>query len=106
MTTVTETNRQVTPGPRAATQAALDVMLTEAAVEPGPAGRLLRPGPAARLAGSLARRPQRVARRVGGLATELARVAAGETRQVPGWAAVGSGSSRVPAHRSPTRRRR
>ena len=49
MTTVTETNRQVTPGPRAATQAALDVMLTDAAIEPGPAGRLVRPGPAARL---------------------------------------------------------
>ena len=44
MTTVTETNRQVTPGPRAATQAALDVMLTEAAVEPGPAARLATAG--------------------------------------------------------------
>ena len=83
MTATTDTDRQLAHGPRAATQAALDVMLTEAAVEPGAAARLLRPGTAARLAGSLARRPHRVARRVGGLGTELARVAAGASQLAP-----------------------
>jgi hypothetical protein len=56
MTTITDTDRQLAYGPRAATQAALEIMLTEAAVEPGAAARLVRPGAAARLAGSLARR--------------------------------------------------
>jgi poly[(R)-3-hydroxyalkanoate] polymerase subunit PhaC len=83
MTSTTDTDRQLAHGPRAATQAALDVMLTEAAVEPGAAARLVRPGTAARLAGSLARRPQRVARRVGGLGTELARVATGASQLAP-----------------------
>ncbi len=83
MTSTTDTDRQPAHGPRAATQAALDVMLTEAAVEPGAAARLVRPGTAARLAGSLARRPQRVARRVGGLGTELARVATGASQLGP-----------------------
>ena len=83
MTTITDTDRQLAYGPRAATQAALDVMLTEAAVEPGTAARLVRPGTAARLAGSLARRPQRVARRVGGFGAELGRVAAGASQLTP-----------------------
>jgi len=83
MTTVTQTNGQVANGPRAAAHAALEVMLTEAAMEPGTAARLLRPRAAARLAGSLARRPDRVARRVGGFGAELARVAAGTSQLSP-----------------------
>ena len=81
--TAAETNGRVAHGSRAATQAALDVMLTDAAIEPGIAARLVRPGAAARLAGSLARRPRRVARRVGGLARELAGVAAGASQLSP-----------------------
>jgi len=83
MTTVTQTNGQVANGPRAAAHAALDVMLTEAAMEPGTAARLVRPGAAARLAGSLARRPDRVARRAGGFSAEMARVAAGKSQLSP-----------------------
>jgi len=83
MTTVTQTNGQVANRPRAAAHAALDVMLTEAAVEPGTAARLVRPGAAARLAGSLARRPDRVARRAGGFSAEMARVAAGKSQLSP-----------------------
>ena len=83
MTTITDTDRQLAFGPRAATQAALDIMLTEAAIEPGTAARLVRPGTAARLAGSLARRPQRLARRVGGFGAELGRVAAGASQLTP-----------------------
>ena len=59
MTTVIQTNAHVATGPRAATHAALGVMLTDAAIEPRTAARLVRPGAAARLAGSLARRPDR-----------------------------------------------
>ncbi len=80
MTTVTQINGQVATGPRAAARAALDVTLTEAAMEPGTAARLVRPGAAARLAGSLARRSDRVARRVGGFGAEVARVAAGTSQ--------------------------
>jgi polyhydroxyalkanoate synthase len=58
-------------------------MLTDAAIEPGAAARLLRPGAAVRLAGGLAWRPQRVARRVGGFAGELARVATGGSQVSP-----------------------
>jgi polyhydroxyalkanoate synthase subunit PhaC len=73
----------VATGPRAATQAGLDVMLTDAAIEPGTAARLVRPGAAARLAGRLARRPERVARRAGGFGADLARIAAGNSQLTP-----------------------
>jgi polyhydroxyalkanoate synthase len=64
-----------------AAQAALDVMLTDAAV--GGPSRMPRPGAAARLAAGLARRPDRAARRVGGLGAELARVATGRSEARP-----------------------
>jgi len=71
------------PGTRAATRAGLDVMLTDAAVGPGAAGQLLKPAAAVRLAGGLVRRPERVARRVGGLGSELVRVAGGSSQIAP-----------------------
>ena len=70
-------------GSRAATRAALDVMLTDAAVGPSVAGRFLRPGTAGRVAAGLIRRPDRVARRVGGLGAELGRVALGSSEIGP-----------------------
>jgi polyhydroxyalkanoate synthase len=73
----TAAEEKTTPGTRAATRAALDVMLTDAAVGPGVAGRFLRPGTAGRIAAGLIRHPERVARRVGGLGAELGRVALG-----------------------------
>ena len=70
-------------GNRAATRAALDVMLTDAAIGPSVAGRFLRPGTAGRVAAGLIRRPHRVARRVGGLGAELGRVALGSSEVAP-----------------------
>lgn len=58
-----------------AARAALDVMLTDAAV--GGRSRFLSPGAAAGVAAGLARRPDRAARRVGRLGAELSRVARG-----------------------------
>src|SRR5215218_8929291 len=66
-----------------AAQAALDVMLTDAAVEGGRA-RFVRPGAAVGVAAGLARRPDRAARRVGGLGAELARIARGRSDVRPG----------------------
>jgi polyhydroxyalkanoate synthase len=60
-----------------AADSALDVMLTDAAV--GGPSRMLRPGAAAELAAGLARRPQRTARRIGGLGLELTNVARGQS---------------------------
>ncbi|MBV8712662.1 MAG: alpha/beta fold hydrolase [Solirubrobacterales bacterium] len=64
-----------------ATRSALDVMLTDAAV--GGPSRTLHPHAAARLAGGLARHPDRTARRLAGLAAELARVATGRCEITP-----------------------
>jgi poly[(R)-3-hydroxyalkanoate] polymerase subunit PhaC len=69
--------RNTTRGTTEAASAALDVMLAEAALEGG--GRFVTPGPAVGVAKGLARRPLRTARRVAGLGTELARVAAGRS---------------------------
>jgi poly[(R)-3-hydroxyalkanoate] polymerase subunit PhaC len=69
------------PGARAAASAALEVLLTDAAV--GGRTRLVQPRAAAGVIGSLARRPGVVARRAGGLAGELARVAAGRSDREP-----------------------
>jgi poly[(R)-3-hydroxyalkanoate] polymerase subunit PhaC len=77
--TATTTKGQGRRGARGAGQAALDVMLTDAAIDPGAARRLVQPGAAMKLAGSLAARPQKVADRLGGLASELARVASGSS---------------------------
>jgi polyhydroxyalkanoate synthase subunit PhaC len=70
-------------GRRAAARAALDVLLTDAAVERGGSRRFLQPDAAAKAVGSLARHPERVLRRVGGLGSELARVARGHSDLAP-----------------------
>jgi poly[(R)-3-hydroxyalkanoate] polymerase subunit PhaC len=72
-----------TKGPRAASSAALDVMLTDAALEPPSAGRILQPGAAVKLAAGLARHPRRVTRRVGGLGSEFAQIATGRSALAP-----------------------
>jgi polyhydroxyalkanoate synthase len=71
------------PGPRQAARSALEVMLTDAAVEQGGARRFLEPAAAAKVAAGLARHPNRVARRTGALGRELARVAAGRSETGP-----------------------
>ena len=83
MATGTEANGRAPIGPRAATRAALEVMLTDAAVSQSPARRFLDPVATAQLAGSLARRPDAVTRRVGWLGSELARVVAGDSELAP-----------------------
>ncbi|HMD56939.1 MAG TPA: alpha/beta fold hydrolase [Solirubrobacteraceae bacterium] len=70
-------------GARAAARSALDVMLTDAAINDGGVRRFIKPTAAVRLAASLARRPARVAGRLGDLGQELARAAAGTSQQVP-----------------------
>jgi polyhydroxyalkanoate synthase subunit PhaC len=65
-----------------AANAALDVLLTDAATDER--ARFLSPGPAVGVAGGLARRPVRTARRVGGLGIELAKVATGRSSLRPG----------------------
>jgi polyhydroxyalkanoate synthase len=67
----------------AAGRAALDVLLTDAAVSSG-LRRFVNPGAAAAVTVGLARRPDRAVRRVTGLGGELARVAAGRSALRPG----------------------
>jgi polyhydroxyalkanoate synthase subunit PhaC len=62
--------------------AALDVLLTDAAATPG-WKRVVSPGATAGVAAGVARRPDRAVRRVAGLGTELARVAAGRSALRP-----------------------
>jgi polyhydroxyalkanoate synthase len=68
-------------GARAASRAALDVLLTDAAVSGGGARRFVEPTAAAKALAGLMRRPDRAARRVGALAGELARIAAGRSER-------------------------
>jgi poly[(R)-3-hydroxyalkanoate] polymerase subunit PhaC len=68
------------PVPEAA--AALDLLLTQAAL--GPVRRLFPGRPALRFARALAARPGMVAAKTGGLAAELARVATGTSAVAPG----------------------
>jgi polyhydroxyalkanoate synthase len=84
LSAATDNRHNRTTGARAAASAALDVMLTDAAVSPGVSGRLFQPRAGGRLAASLLRRPDRVARRGGGLGLELARVLAGGSDIAPG----------------------
>jgi polyhydroxyalkanoate synthase subunit PhaC len=77
-----ENGRSAT-GARAASRAALDVLLTDAAIEPRTLGRLVQPVTAARLAGGLARHPRRVTRRAGGAGAELGRIALGRSQVAP-----------------------
>jgi polyhydroxyalkanoate synthase len=70
-------------GPRLAARSALDVMLTDAAMEQGGARRFIKPMTAAKVAAGLARHPERVARRAGGLGRELATAVAGRSEAAP-----------------------
>jgi polyhydroxyalkanoate synthase len=70
-------------GPRVAARSALDVMLTDAAVDEGGARRFIRPVAAAKVAAGLALHPARVARRTGSLGRELATTAAGRSETAP-----------------------
>jgi polyhydroxyalkanoate synthase len=70
-------------GPRAAARSALDVMLTDAAIDDGGVRRFIKPTAAAKVAAALLRRPARLANRVGGLGQELGRIAAGRSEQAP-----------------------
>lgn len=70
-------------GTRAATRAALDVMLTEAAVGPSVTRRFVQPTAAAKLAASLALHPDRVRRRLAALTGELAQTLAGGSTVQP-----------------------
>ncbi len=63
-------------------QAALDVLLTDAAADGG-RSRFVRPGVAVSVAAGLARRPDRAARRAGHLGAELTRVARGSSEVRP-----------------------
>jgi polyhydroxyalkanoate synthase len=71
------------PGLRRAARSGLDVMLSDAVLERGGVGRFLKPRAAGRTALGLARHPVRTARDAGGLAGELARVAAGRSQLRP-----------------------
>ena len=68
-------------GERVEAAGPLDLLLTQAAL--GPARRFLPGGAGMRFAGALARRPDRLATRLGGLAGELARVAVGASEVAP-----------------------
>ena len=82
-TTGTRNGRREGVGNAAAARAALDVMLTDAAMSRSPAGRFLDPVSTAKFAGALARRPLTLARRIEQLGSELARVAAGSSELAP-----------------------
>jgi polyhydroxyalkanoate synthase len=82
-TTNGSAHRGARTGRREAARAALEVMLTDAAVSQGPARRFLDPVSTAKLAAALARRPRVVARRLGGLGAELGRIATGSSELGP-----------------------
>src|SRR5688500_2999585 len=71
-----------TNGSRPKRTGALDVLLTEGATR-GTARRVLQPSALTRLAASIARRPDRVARRAAGLGSELVDVARGRSELAP-----------------------
>jgi polyhydroxyalkanoate synthase subunit PhaC len=70
-------------GVRAGARAGLDVLLTDAAVGNGGSSRFVQPRAAAAVTAGLVRRPRTVTRRVGALAAELARAAAGRSELAP-----------------------
>jgi len=72
-----------TTGARAAPRAALDVLLTDAAVAPGGVRGFLQPSSTAKAAAGVIKRPDRAARRAGALAGELASIAAGRSERAP-----------------------
>jgi len=82
-TTETTDSKQRSSGPRLAARSALDVMLTDAAVDQGGPRRFIRPVVAAKLAAGIARHPDRLARRARGLGGELATAGAGQSETAP-----------------------
>ena len=71
----TVTGSRTARGASEGVSAAVDVLLADAALDRRVP--FVTPGPALRVAGGLARRPVRTARRVASLGTELTRVATG-----------------------------
>jgi polyhydroxyalkanoate synthase subunit PhaC len=74
-------HRRAAHGPSEAASAAVDVLLSDAALDRR--APFVSPGPALRVAAGLARRPVGTARRVASLGTELTRVAAGSSSLRP-----------------------
>jgi polyhydroxyalkanoate synthase len=72
-----------TVGARAAARSALDVMLTDAAIDDGGVGRFVKPAAAAKVAVALARRPGRLAGRVRELGGEVGRAGLGRSQLAP-----------------------
>jgi len=70
-------------GARAGAHAALDLLLTDAALGPSSAARFVRPVAAAKAATDLVRRPGGLMRRARVLGTDLAAVATGRSRVTP-----------------------
>ncbi len=70
-------------GTQAAARSALDVMLTDAALDEGGVGRFIKPTAAAKVAVALARRPGRLAGRVRDLGGEVRRAGLGRSQLAP-----------------------
>ncbi len=83
MNATTEQNGSTTIGARASVRSALDVMLTDAALDHGGSSRFIQPGAAVKTVAGLSRRPDSVVRRAGGLAAQLAGIAAGRSGLAP-----------------------
>ena len=71
------------PGLRLAARSGLDVMLSDAVLESGGVGRVVKPQAAGRTILGLARHPRRAAADAGSFGAELARVAAGSSDTRP-----------------------
>jgi polyhydroxyalkanoate synthase len=82
-TTARNSENGTQTGARAGSRAALEVLLTDAALESGGSTRFLQPVAAAKTIGGIARRPDRAARRLADLGSELGRVAAGSSELAP-----------------------
>jgi polyhydroxyalkanoate synthase subunit PhaC len=82
-TTARNTKNGAETGARAGSRAALEVLLTDAALESGGSARFLQPVAAAKAIGGIARHPDRAARRLTGFGSELGRVVAGRSELAP-----------------------
>ncbi len=80
---ISDSEHKDTVGARAAARSALDVMLTDAAIEDGGLRRFVKPTAAVSVAAALARRPTQVASRLGGFGRDLARALSGTAEQAP-----------------------
>ena len=80
------------PGLRLAARSSLNVMLSDAVLEGGGVGRIVKPRAAGRTLAGLARHPRRAASDTGRFGGELARAATGRSEARPSKADVGSAS--------------